>query len=148
MADCNYIASINNTDCLADSLPTLNSNFTNLQTGIDAANDLFNKLNNQFGTFTPGLTSLDKSILYFARFTEAYNPLTTSYKNLMFTGGIQLTRIFNTVDYNCKNDGTPIPDIVNNQSQAVAGYYKLDTKTGIITVPPFSKPPYPSVVAD
>jgi hypothetical protein len=131
MADCNYITPINSTDCISSSVPVLNSNFTNLQAGIDAATTLFNKLNNQFSSFTPGLTSLDQSILYFARFTEAYNPLTTSYTDLKFTGSIQLTRIFNTVDYNCNSKGERIQGPGANN-----GFYQLDKTTGIITIPP------------
>ena len=128
MADCNYITTINSTDCLADSVPKLNSNFNNIETGISTATAFFNRLNAQFGEFTPGLVSLDESIIYFARFTEAYNPLTT--KNLTIPG-YTFDRILNTVDYNCNARGVRITGPGANN-----GYYKLNTLTGVITVPP------------
>jgi hypothetical protein len=125
MATCNYIQPINETSCLTDSLATFNYNFSSLDVGVANALALYNKLETTFGTFTPGLTSLDKSILYFARFTEAYNPLTTSSLTIP---AYVIDRKLNTVDYNCNNDGEEIA--------TANGYYKLDTATGIVTVPP------------
>jgi hypothetical protein len=128
MPSCNYVTSINSTDCISTSVPTINNNFNSLQTGVNEAADLLNQLNSQFGTFSPGLTSLDQSILYFARITEAYNPLTTTTLTIP---SYVFDRILNTIDYNCDNNGNRIQGPGANN-----GFYKIDTNTGIVTVPP------------
>jgi hypothetical protein len=129
MIDCNFVNTFDIRTCLGDSLTTLNNNFSALDAGIALAQDMFNKLQRDFGAFTPGLVSIDKSILYYARFTEAYDPFDNS--KLGLTGGATNNRILNHVDYNCDTDGNQI--LTGDASQ---GYYKLNTTTGVITVPP------------
>lgn len=120
------------TQYVGDSLSTITSNYNNLNAALCNVNDFLKKVDSAFSTRTVGITSLDNSVKFSARFVEAYSSNASDasirFSNLYSISNASqpILRKLNTAEYNCDNNG--------NFTTSSNGFYKLNTD-GTVTVP-------------
>jgi hypothetical protein len=133
------IQTISATEYIGDSYSKIFNNFGNISGELCNILTFLDTLSSAFGSRAIGITSLDHSVYFSARFVENRSALASDY-GISFaniyppTGSNPLRpttnliyRQLNAADYNCKADGTLTTG--NN------GFYTLDPSTGIVTVP-------------
>jgi hypothetical protein len=127
-----FTQTISSNQYIGDSLQTINSNYTNLNNALCNVQTFLDNINNAFSTRTVGITSLDHSVYYSARFTESYSSVASdSYIqfNNLYPGtaaGGSILRKLNNVEYNCDSNGS--------YTTSANAFYTLNTD-GTVTIP-------------
>jgi hypothetical protein len=117
---------------IGDSLVTINNNYANINTTLCNLRSFLDGINDAFGTRAVGITSLDHSVYFSARFTESYSSVasdaTIQFNNLYpgTQAGVPILRKMNNVEYNC--------DINGSYNTTANGFYTLNSD-GTVTIP-------------
>jgi hypothetical protein len=129
-----FTQTISSNQYIGDSLDTLNTNFNNINSELCNISNFLKNLDNAFGTRVVGLTSLDHSTYFSARFTETHSYTAPDHgaNSIDFINVYGRTnpiyRKLTTVDYNVDSNGNLITQNANN------GYYTLNSD-GSVHVP-------------